>query len=283
MTLPAGATLLADARVTPAITRFALEVLHSSAEMGAVVPRVIDGLSLLAHVEPHVWTFVNGKRIDCNPPIRGVTIYVAAGVPSTLPPPPALEELVDVSHYQGHVDWTAYAASGHRSAICKATEHLRLVDDQFAANWRGMKAAGLARGAYHFFHPELDAINQAGFFLATIGGDLDPGDVLVLDVERLGFGHKDLAEGARDFCLRILEATGRRPLIYTSPGFWDALPAGANRDSAAASADLWVAHWGVATPHIPQGWTSYVLHQYSATVRVPGVSGTCDGDRRAPA
>src|SRR5918998_6939443 len=89
---------------------------------------------------------------------------------------------IDVSHFQGRVDWQAVKAAGCAFAFAKATEGAGVTDPYFAANWSGMQAAGLARGAYHFFHPAQDASQQAAHFLATV--QLGPTDLPpVIDVE----------------------------------------------------------------------------------------------------
>ena len=59
---------------------------------------------------------------------------------------------IDVSHYQGNVDWTAVRGAGMVLAFATATEGSNYVDSKFAANWAGMKTVGLKRGAYHFAH-----------------------------------------------------------------------------------------------------------------------------------
>ena len=90
---------------------------------------------------------------------------------------------IDVSHYQAVVDWTAVAAGGERFAFAKASEGALVPDQYFLDNWRGMKAAGILRGAYHFFHPNADPQAQASNFLnrlaAANGGSplLAPGDL----------------------------------------------------------------------------------------------------------
>jgi len=62
----------------------------------------------------------------------------------------------------------------------KATEGTSLEDKSFASNWAGAQAAGLLRGAYHFYHPSVDPIEQADFFLSkVVTCELPP----VLDVE----------------------------------------------------------------------------------------------------
>jgi GH25 family lysozyme M1 (1,4-beta-N-acetylmuramidase) len=66
----------------------------------------------------------------------------------------------------------------------KATEGLSFIDPHFAANWRAAKAAGMHRGAYHYFHPSESAVGQATLFLETVAAQgLDAGDILVADIE----------------------------------------------------------------------------------------------------
>src|SRR5581483_7236413 len=57
---------------------------------------------------------------------------------------------IDVSHYQGTINWTSVKNSGVSFAFIKATEGLTIKDQDFDANWAGAKAVGIVRGAYHF-------------------------------------------------------------------------------------------------------------------------------------
>ena len=75
---------------------------------------------------------------------------------------------IDVSHYQGKVDWTKVAASGITFACAKATEGTTYVDDTFATNWGGMHKAGLIRCAYHFARPGDSPVDQAQHFVKTV-------------------------------------------------------------------------------------------------------------------
>ncbi|TAE47696.1 MAG: hydrolase, partial [Oscillatoriales cyanobacterium] len=61
---------------------------------------------------------------------------------------------IDVSDYQPNVNWQAVAKGGILFAFVKSTEGATLVSQTFARNWGGIKAAGIQRGAYHFFRPE---------------------------------------------------------------------------------------------------------------------------------
>jgi hypothetical protein len=92
---------------------------------------------------------------------------------------------VDVSSYQGSIDWSSAKSSGIAFGFAKATEGDTLEDSTFAANWAGMKSAGVVRGAYHFFHPSESATAQASFVLSKVG-TLEAGDLpIVLDFEVL--------------------------------------------------------------------------------------------------
>src|SRR5262249_5104026 len=79
-------------------------------------------------------------------------------------------EGVDVSHWDGAIDWSKVAGSGRAFAIAKATEGTSFLDPQFHTNWTGMKSAGLVRGAYHFFRPADSGVAQADWFLSSVGG-----------------------------------------------------------------------------------------------------------------
>ena len=91
---------------------------------------------------------------------------------------------IDVSHFQGSIDWEEVAAQGIGFAFVKATDGLG-TDPAFATNWSGANQAGILRGAYHFFRPKLSAIDQAKHFCEVVESlgvrDLPP----VLDVESI--------------------------------------------------------------------------------------------------
>src|ERR1700735_3454822 len=59
---------------------------------------------------------------------------------------------IDVSKYQGDIDWNAVKDSGVKFAWIKATEGGDHLDEKFAANWAGAKLAGVPHGAYHFVY-----------------------------------------------------------------------------------------------------------------------------------
>src|SRR5215467_2433878 len=89
---------------------------------------------------------------------------------------------VDISNW--NPTETPAGLAGLSFAICKATEALNFTDPSFAANWAAIKTAGIARGAYHFLHPDLDGATQAKYFIAAVKArGLAAGDMLWCDSE----------------------------------------------------------------------------------------------------
>src|SRR4051812_48478527 len=76
---------------------------------------------------------------------------------------------IDVSHHNGVINWADKFAKGDKFMFAKATEGHGYIDSQFNRNWANAKAAGLLTGAYCFFHPNQDPIEQADFFLKVTG------------------------------------------------------------------------------------------------------------------
>jgi len=180
---------------------------------------------------------------------------------------------IDVSHYQGSVDWQQVQVAGIQFAFAKATEGITWSDPEFATNWAGMKTAGILRGAYHFFEPDDDAAQQAEFFLQTVqleSGDLPP----ALDVETAAATSAELWQGVQTWLEQVAAATGTTPILYMSPDFAD------DNDvpSSLAAYPLWVADYGVEQPTLPQGWTTWLLWQSSEDGTVAGIDGAVDLD-----
>lgn len=180
---------------------------------------------------------------------------------------------IDVSHYQGQVNWSKVQAAGVAFAFAKATEGVNYTDATFATNWAGIKNAGLLRGAYHFFRASQDAIAQAQAFLQAV--PLQPGDLPpVLDVETTdNVSNGALQAGVQTWLNTVAGQTGVVPILYASPGFWNA-----HINSSFGQYPLWVAQYGVQTPRMPNGWTDWKFWQYSQSGNVDGVTGAVDLD-----
>jgi lysozyme len=180
---------------------------------------------------------------------------------------------VDVSTYQGTVDWTKVKASGRAFAITRVGDGLG-GDNTFDANWAGIKQAGMVRGAYQYFRASDDPKQQADILLAKIGtpadGDLPP----TLDLETLdGQSAATVVANVKSWLAYVKMKTGRTPMVYTSPGFW---PSIGSPDLSAYV--LWVAHWGTTCPTMPTGWSTWAFHQDADNGTVSGIAGAVDTD-----
>jgi GH25 family lysozyme M1 (1,4-beta-N-acetylmuramidase) len=183
---------------------------------------------------------------------------------------------IDVSHYDGTIDWASAHAGGIDFAFMKATENINFVDPQFATNWQSAGAAGVIRGAYHFFRPEVDPVAQADYFIAHAGIPA-PGDLpLTLDLEVTDTDTAaQAAQSALLFLARVKAQTGRTPIVYTSTGFLDSTlgsPAGFGGYT------LWVANWQVSCPNLPSAWSDWRFWQKADNGTVAGISGTANVD-----
>lgn len=183
---------------------------------------------------------------------------------------------IDVSDFQENVNWRAVANDGISFAFIKATEGTTFVASSFATNWAGAKAAGLLRGAYHFFRPQSDAQAQAQHFLKIV--KMQPGDLpAVLDIESTGgMSASTIATRMATWLSIVEKATGRRPIIYTYPGFWQRI----GDMQRFSDYPLWIAHYtSDSAPWITGGWDTWTMWQYTDSGRVNGVSGGVDINR----
>ncbi|WP_377292787.1 GH25 family lysozyme [Rhizobium sp. SG2393] len=134
---------------------------------------------------------------------------------------------VDVSRWQGDIDWVKLRSQGANFAYIKATDGGDHLDPMFKTNWRKAHAAGLKRGAYHFFYWCRTASEQAAWFIRNVPRDpeaLPP----VIDVEWNGESkcrrqptRAQVLEKMRVFMDMVEAHYGQRPIIYTAPDFYE--------------------------------------------------------------
>lgn len=182
---------------------------------------------------------------------------------------------IDVSTYQGDVNWATVASQGVFYGFAKATEGATSSDDKFARNWAGMRSVGIVRGAYHFFRPGRDPAQQADNFLKTVQTIEEFDLPAVLDLEINDGQSTGVVLDRALKWLQIVEAkTGRKPILYTYPVFWeDKL----GNSKQFADYPLWIANFGTpGQPYVPSAWSRWAFHQYSESGTLRGIDGNVD-------
>jgi lysozyme len=181
---------------------------------------------------------------------------------------------IDVSRYQKDINWEDVRDMQVRKikigfAFIKATEGTDMTDSEFRDNMEHAKAAGMKRGAYHFFVASRSGKAQAVHYLETVSlqkGDLPP----VLDVETAnGASVTDLQQRVADW-LEIIEKKYKvKPVIYTNIDFYKVFLAGRFDDYP-----LWVAHYlQKERPRIERSW---LFWQHNDGGHVNGIRSTVD-------
>ncbi|MEM9222877.1 MAG: GH25 family lysozyme [Pseudomonadota bacterium] len=177
---------------------------------------------------------------------------------------------IDVSHYQGEVNWADVARDGIQFAFIKATDGASIVDPNFRTNWANARSAGILCGAYHFLRPNTDGKEQGEHFASLVGpsrGSLPP----ALDIEVTeGVEPQAVEQAIIDWIGAVKKTTDVRPVLYTSPAFWT--------DHVGAdfqSYPLWLACYD-KEPKMPAHWPQWTFWQHSQSGRVAGVSGQVD-------
>ena len=183
---------------------------------------------------------------------------------------------IDVSHYQGDIDWKKLRDHGTIDecpvsfVMIKATEGTDRVDEKFEYNFRQAREYGFTRGAYHYYSTLSSAADQAKFFFKNVKleqGDLPP----VLDVEQ-----KPKTQTDKEFSKSVLQWLqmaeqhyGVKPILYTYYKFKvDYL-----NDSAFDNYPYWIAHYYVDSVEYKGQWKFW---QHTDVGRLQGIEGNVD-------
>ena len=179
---------------------------------------------------------------------------------------------VDISNHQAHVDMQKLATQGVRFVYMKATEGSTYVDDYFSTNWANAKAAGLARGAYHFFSFDSTGAEQAQAFIMAVGESLSGDLIPAIDVEL--HGKYETAPPRKDLVVQELRAMsdaletqyGVKPMIYAQRDLYDLYLKGSFDDNP---------RW-VRSIYFPASWDngdSWLIWQYKDRGELQGYVG----------
>lgn len=194
---------------------------------------------------------------------------------------------IDVSHWQGAINWQQVATTGISFAFIKATQNS--MDKHFLENVKGAKAAGLLVGAYHYVDDSVTTVDQAKvaaqvFYTAiqAAGGtkvfDLPP--VMDYESNKSNLNKAVITLVAKTFLEEIYRQTDVKPILYTYPSF-------INNFSGLNNYPLWIARYSATQiPADASGWSRWTFWQYSdgsagrvlpnGTRKVDGINGTVD-------
>ncbi len=199
---------------------------------------------------------------------------------------------LDVSHFQGNIDWNAVRNAGIKFTFAKATEGVDFVDVNFHQYMTGAIAAGVPIGPYHFGRLNsgetipTDAIDEANDFVDAIEQYYDSAGMVlrpVLDYEQLPNDPVSpsvqayVSKWIRDFSGRVQERLGFPPIIYTCCGINTAT----FLEPDIAQHDLWVRKITGGNTFDPDSpptasdmgiWSDWTFWQWSATGNVAGIS-----------
>ena len=185
-------------------------------------------------------------------------------------------EGIDVSSWQGEIDFSQVKASGIEVVYIKSSEGFRSVDSYFEQNYANAKNAGLKVGFYHYVTARSveDAVKQAKFFVSTISGK-NPDCKLAMDFESFGsLGREEINQIALTFMQTVKNVSGKDVIIYS-----DEYNANSTFESNLAIYPLWVAQYEVSEPTVREHWGHWAGWQYTDRGEVPGISSYVDRDK----
>lgn len=190
---------------------------------------------------------------------------------------------IDVSRYQGAIDWAQVAAAGYKGAMLKtvSTNHKLsnranglYIDPTFEDNYRNAKAAGLDVGVYYYtYATNKDMVNAELSLLrqAVYGKELTLPVAVDVEDNKLGKLDKQSLTDLTAYALHEVEQMGFYAQLYTYTSFAKAhLYVGG---AALRPYDVWLADYTGKTPHVT---FNYNAHQHTSKGSVPGVSGAVD-------
>lgn len=180
---------------------------------------------------------------------------------------------LDVSEFQGTIHWASVDTLEQkyplRFVFIRATVGNNKIDRQFTHNWLGSKKNKLIRGAYHYYRPNENSVEQARLFIKTVPlrkGDLPP----VLDIEKLPRNQSldSLKVGLKRW-LKIVEAHYKvKPIIYTGEKYYDDFLKEEFSDYL-----FWIANYNFYREKIGDDW---LFWQFTEKASIPGIKGNVD-------
>ncbi|NMH29466.1 GH25 family lysozyme [Flavobacterium silvaticum] len=179
----------------------------------------------------------------------------------------------DVSEYQGKITWDAIGKAEGKYPLdfvfIRSTAGSDKTDKKFDDNWTGAKKAGFMRGAYHYYRPNENSLQQAGNFILNTPlrkGDLPP----ILDIEQMPENQSmdRLKLGLHKWLDAVEKHYGVQPIIYTGEKYYDSFLA-----EEFSEYTFWIANYNFFVEEIESGW---MFWQFTESAEVPGIPGKVD-------
>ena len=190
---------------------------------------------------------------------------------------------IDVSRYQGLIDWAQVAAAGYKGAMLKtvSTNHKLskrsdglYIDPTFETNYRNARATGLDVGVYYYTYATSEAMADAELSLlrqAVYGKELTLPVAVDVEDNRLTSLDKQSLTDLTAYALHEVEQMGFYAQLYTYTSFANTrLYMGG---AALSPYDVWLADYTGKTPNVT---FNYNAHQHTSKGSVPGISGNVD-------
>ncbi|MBN2148705.1 MAG: glycoside hydrolase family 25 protein [Anaerolineales bacterium] len=176
---------------------------------------------------------------------------------------------MDVSHWQGNMNFVTAAQRGIEWCYMKATQGITIIDASLKENRKKAKAVNMRFGFYHYYMPGVDPIQQALYFADAINDD--PGDLPpIVDLEETKSIPGGYAAKVRTFLSTLINCSIPFPGIYTAPAYW--MQHFGPSCSWACEFPLWIANYSyysnrsLSAPTIPLPWQPlrWLAWQYTA-------------------
>lgn len=180
---------------------------------------------------------------------------------------------LDVSEYQEKISWSYVDTLEQKYRLdfvfIRATVGKDRVDRQFKRNWLGAKENKMIRGAYHYYRPNENSIEQAELFIKTVTlrkGDLPP----VLDIEKLPKNQSidSLKVGLKRWLHKVESHYKVKPIIYTGEKYYDDF-----LKEEFSSYLFWIANYNFYRESIEEDW---LFWQFTEKATVPGIKTSVD-------
>ncbi|MFV8373891.1 glycoside hydrolase family 25 protein [Flavobacterium sp. LB1P71] len=180
---------------------------------------------------------------------------------------------LDVSEYQGKISWSYVDTLEKKYPLhfvfIRATVGKDRKDRQFNRNWLGAKENEMIRGAYHYYRPNENSLEQAKLFIKTVTlrkGDLPP----ILDIEKLPKNQSldSLKVGLKRWLKAVELHYGVKPIIYTGEKYYDDFLKDEFSDYL-----FWIANYNFYREEIEDDW---LFWQFTEKASIPGIKGNVD-------